>query len=65
MTKADLLALPAALASFNGFYSESGGFTMINSLRILEAIGIGALILIVGVIWLLVRLFRRRRARLA
>jgi glyoxylase-like metal-dependent hydrolase (beta-lactamase superfamily II) len=62
MTKADLLALPAALASFNGFYGESGGFTMIDSLRILEAIGVGALIIIIGAIWLLVRFFRRRRA---
>lgn len=62
MAKADLLALPAALASFNGFYSESGGFTMINSLRTLEAFAAIALILIVGVIWLIVRFFRRRVA---
>lgn len=61
MTKANLLALPAALASFNGFYSESGGFTMINSLRTLEVFGVVALLLIVGLIWLLVRFFRRRR----
>jgi glyoxylase-like metal-dependent hydrolase (beta-lactamase superfamily II) len=65
MTKADLLALPAALASFNGFYTQSGGFTMIDSLRILESIGLGASIVIVGLIWLLIRFFRRRRARLA
>jgi glyoxylase-like metal-dependent hydrolase (beta-lactamase superfamily II) len=64
MTKADLRALPAALASFNGFYSESGGFTMINALRFLEAIGLGVLIVIAGLIWLLIRFFRRRRARL-
>lgn len=65
MTKADLLALPAALASFNGFYLQSGGFTMINSLNILETIGIGVLIVIAGLIWFLIRFFRRRRARLA
>ncbi|MGN6149397.1 MAG: MBL fold metallo-hydrolase [Rhizomicrobium sp.] len=63
MTKTDLLALPAALASFNGFYSESGGFTMINSMHTLEALGAGVLIVLVGLIWLLVRFFRRRRAR--
>jgi glyoxylase-like metal-dependent hydrolase (beta-lactamase superfamily II) len=61
MTKADLLALPAALESFNGFYSESGGFTMINPLRILKAFGLGVLIVIVGGLWLLVRFVRRRR----
>jgi glyoxylase-like metal-dependent hydrolase (beta-lactamase superfamily II) len=61
MSKANLLALPAALASFNGFYSESGGFTMINSLRILEVFGIGVLIVLIGAIWLLIHFFRRRR----
>jgi hypothetical protein len=61
MTKADLLALPAALESFNGFYTRSGAFTMINSLRILEAFGIGVLIVVAGGLWLLVRFFRRRR----
>jgi glyoxylase-like metal-dependent hydrolase (beta-lactamase superfamily II) len=62
MTKAELLALPAALASFNGFYSESGGFTMIDTLRILEVLAALALIVLVGAIWLFVRFFRRRRA---
>jgi glyoxylase-like metal-dependent hydrolase (beta-lactamase superfamily II) len=61
MTKADLLALPAALESFNGFYTRSGAFTMINSLRILEAFGIVVLIVVAGGLWLLVRFFRRRR----
>ncbi len=65
MTRSDLLALPAALAGFNGFYLQSGGFTMINSLNILEVGGIGILIVIAGLIWLLIRVFRRRRARLA
>jgi glyoxylase-like metal-dependent hydrolase (beta-lactamase superfamily II) len=65
MTKADLQALPAALARFNGFYLQSGGFTMINSLNILETIGLGALIVIAGLIWFLIRFFRRRRRRLA
>ena len=66
MTKADLLALPAALAGFNGFYLQSGKFTMINSLNILEVGGIGVLIVIAGLIWFLIRFFRRRRrARLA
>ena len=35
MTKEDLLALPAAILSFNGFYSRSGKFIMINSIRML------------------------------
>jgi glyoxylase-like metal-dependent hydrolase (beta-lactamase superfamily II) len=61
MTKADLLALPAALAGFNGFYLQSGKFTMINSLNILDVGGIGVLIVIAGLIWFLTRFFRRRR----
>ncbi|MGB7226329.1 MAG: MBL fold metallo-hydrolase, partial [Candidatus Acidiferrales bacterium] len=34
MTKDDLLALPAAVGSFNGFYTTSGKFIMINSIHV-------------------------------
>lgn len=37
MTKADVLALPAALRRFNGFYTRSGGFIMMDTGRLLIA----------------------------
>ena len=61
LTLADLQALSAALARFNGFYTESGGFTMVNSIHILIAIACGALLILLGVTWMIVRYFRRRR----
>jgi hydroxyacylglutathione hydrolase len=63
MSKDDLLALPAALASFNGFYTRNGKFILTNSIHILIACaGLIAVLLIVFV-WALVRFIRRRRAR--
>jgi hypothetical protein len=61
MTKDDLLALPAAIRSFNGFFTKRGKFIMQNSIRILiiEAILAGAVL--AAVVWMLVRYIRRRR----
>ncbi len=63
MTKDDLLALPAAISSFNGFYTRSGKFIMINSIRLL----IVFVILVVGMLFalllVLVSYLRRRPAR--
>jgi hydroxyacylglutathione hydrolase len=65
MSKEDLLALPAAAASFNGFYTTSGKFTMMNSLRLLIAVMVSALLALIVLGVLLVRsLLRRRRARM-
>lgn len=61
MTKDDALALPAAVRSFNGFYSVRGKFTMENSMRILIAFAILILIAVVAVVRILVRYVRRRR----
>ena len=61
MTKDDLLALPAALRSFIGFYSVHGQFTMENSIRILIALALFAIAVLVAMLWLLVRLIRRKR----
>lgn len=61
MKQQDLLALPAALSHFNGFYSESGGFVMMNPIRILTAEGLAAGLVLAGLIWIAVRYFRRRR----
>lgn len=63
MTKADLLALPAALDSFNGVYGQTGPFEMQNSLRILELGATVVLILLLALIFGIVRIVRRRRRR--
>jgi AcrR family transcriptional regulator len=61
LTKDDVLALPAAIRSFNGFYTIHGKFTMENSIRILIAFAILVLAVVVAVVWTLVRYIRRRR----
>lgn len=61
MTKNDLLALPAAIRSFNGFYTVRGRFTMENSIHILIAFGVLTLAAVVVLVWLLVHYFRRRK----
>jgi len=61
MTKDDLLALPAAVRSFNGFYTVQGKFTMENSIRIMMVFAILILAAVVAVVWTLVRYIRRRR----
>ena len=63
MTKDDLLALPAAVRSFNGFYTVRGHFVMMNSMRILSVEGIGALLVLIVLATLLVKFIRRRRRR--
>jgi hydroxyacylglutathione hydrolase len=61
MTKDDVLALPTAVRSFNGFYSVRGEFTMENSMRILIAFAVLVLVVLVAVVWTLVRYVRRSR----
>jgi hydroxyacylglutathione hydrolase len=63
MTKDDLLALPGAINDFNGFYTRSGNFIMMNSTRVLVTEASVALILIVALIWLPFHYVRRRRRR--
>jgi glyoxylase-like metal-dependent hydrolase (beta-lactamase superfamily II) len=62
LTKQDLLALPAIVSAFNGFYSQHGMFVMYNQSRILLAIGI-ALIAILVALGMLLRWYLRRRKR--
>jgi hydroxyacylglutathione hydrolase len=59
--KADVLALPAALQSFNGFYTATGGFVIENPIRNLIAIAVGALLILIALGILLYRFIRRRR----
>jgi hydroxyacylglutathione hydrolase len=61
LTKADVLALPAGMRSFNGFYTHTGDFVIVNPIRNLITIAIGALAILVALGILLFRLIRRRR----
>ena len=63
MTKDDLLALPAAISSFNGFYTRSGEFILINSIRLLIAEAAIAGVVLATLVLGLVLYIRRRRAR--
>jgi hydroxyacylglutathione hydrolase len=63
LTKEDLLALPTAVHSFNGFYTTSGQFVMMNSIRMLYLYASLVLILLTGFVWLLIRFVRHRRVR--
>ena len=63
--KAELLALPAALQAFNGFYLRSGGFVLVDPMHNLiaaaAAVLIGLLVLVSGAVCF----FRRRKRRRA
>jgi hydroxyacylglutathione hydrolase len=61
MTKDDLLALPAAIGSFNGFYTVRGKFMMMNSMRILVAEAVLAGAVLVALVWMPIRYIRRRK----
>jgi glyoxylase-like metal-dependent hydrolase (beta-lactamase superfamily II) len=61
MSKSDLLALPAALEGFNGFYSDNGQFVMIDSMRMLIAMATGVLAILAALVFALVAFIRRRR----
>lgn len=61
LTKADLLALPAALDRFNGFYGRSGLFILSHPLHNLIAVVLAALVVLGAAGWALRRYLRRRR----
>jgi glyoxylase-like metal-dependent hydrolase (beta-lactamase superfamily II) len=63
MTRDDLLALPAAVSSFNGFYTKSGKFVMMNSIRVLIAVAIVAGAVLVALVLWMISYMRRRKAR--
>jgi hydroxyacylglutathione hydrolase len=64
MTSADILALPAALDEFNGFYSRHPHFVLTEPMHNLAALIAAGLLVITLLIWG-VRRFRRERKRLA
>src|SRR5262249_9499338 len=57
--KEDLLALPAALRRFNGFYTASGKFPLINSMRVLMSTCLAIVGAVGGLLFLLLRYIRR------
>lgn len=61
MTKDDLLALPAVIRSFNGFYTVRGNFILMNSTRILMVEAGLAIAVVIAVVRILVRYVRRRK----
>ena len=63
LSKNDLLALPAALRNFNGFYTVTGPFVIENPLRLLITAAVAALLVLAGLGVLLYRFFRLRRSR--
>jgi hydroxyacylglutathione hydrolase len=58
---ADVLALPAALQKFNGFYTKAGGFVLENPIHNLIAAAIVGLLILALLGFLLFRYVRRRR----
>jgi hypothetical protein len=65
MTKDNLLALPAAIVKFNGFYTVSGKFVMMNSIHILIAFSVLIAAVLIALVWLLVRYLRVRKLAMA
>jgi hydroxyacylglutathione hydrolase len=63
LTKDDVLALPAAIASFNGFYTHRGNFVMMDSTRLLIAFAVIAGVVLIALVLMLIRYLRRRKRR--
>lgn len=63
LSKADILALPAALAQFNGFYTETGSFVIMNPMHNLIVFGLAILGVLIALGYLIRRLVRKLRSR--
>jgi hydroxyacylglutathione hydrolase len=61
LSKEDLLALPAALKDFNGFYARHPSFILSNPRHNLTALAISAVALLTFGVWAVRRLLRRHR----
>jgi hydroxyacylglutathione hydrolase len=61
LSKEDLLALPAALEGFNGFYARHPSFILSNPRHNLAALAISAVALLIFIVWAVRRLLRRHR----
>jgi hypothetical protein len=59
--KADVLALPVALADFNGFYARHDHFVVTNPKRNLLTVASGAVLLLAAIVWGWRRMRRRKQ----
>jgi len=57
----DVKGLPAALAAFNGFYSAHPNYVVENPIHNLAALAAGVLLFVVLAVWIVRRLWKRRR----
>jgi len=65
LARADVVALPAALRGFNGFYSETPDFVIMNPTRNLVAMGMVVVVVLTAIAVMVRRVVRRRRRRQA
>src|SRR5436190_3304894 len=63
LSRPDLLALPSALASFNGFYASHENYSITHPMHNLVALLFGALASLTVVVFVLRRFWQRRRRR--
>ncbi|GLQ94075.1 hypothetical protein GCM10007901_30260 [Dyella acidisoli] len=61
LSKQDLLALPARIAKYNGFYTQDGMYIMFNQFRVLGAQLAAFIVVLATIITLLWRYLRRRK----
>jgi len=61
LSKDDLLALPGAIRSFNGFYTTKAQFAMMDPVHNLAAVGILVVLVLMALVVIVVRYVRRRR----
>jgi glyoxylase-like metal-dependent hydrolase (beta-lactamase superfamily II) len=61
LSRQDLLALPSALASFNGFYASHENYSITHPMHNLLATAVLAVTVLILIVWGVRRLLRRRR----
>lgn len=62
LAKEDVLALPGALADFNGFYARHEHFVVTNPKRNLLTLAAGVVLLLAAIVWGWCRMRRRKQA---
>ncbi len=63
LSQSDVQELPSALRKFNGFYTATGSFVLMNSVHILIAVGCALAVLVVAVFLLVVRYGRENASQ--
>ena len=62
LAKEDVLALPGALADFNGFYARHDHFVVTNPKRNLLTLVAGVVLVLAAIVWGWRRMRRRKQA---